>query len=58
MSETQIGLILAAIPALLSVLWAGAQLTKNKTDDKIVGILRKLWGLIPVGETNPRKMGR
>ena len=52
--------ILAAtiIPTALTLLWAIAQLTENTTDDKIVIFLRKLWGMIPVGETKPQNMGK
>ena len=51
-------LIVAAIPGILSAAWAIAQLTENETDDRIVLFCRKLWSLFPVGETDPKKMGK
>jgi hypothetical protein len=46
------------VPSLLRLLWGISQLTDTYTDDKIVLFLRKLWGLVPVGEMDPKKMGK
>jgi len=51
-------LLSLAVPAGLTVLWAVAQLTPFDWDNKIVLVLRKLWGMVPVGEKDPKKMGK
>ena len=42
----------------LGLLAAIAELTPNDTDNQIVAALRKIWGKIPIGTTDPAKMGR
>ena len=43
---------------MLSLLWAIAQLTPTKTDDKWVKRARRLWAMVPIGEKRFENMGK
>ena len=51
-------LIVGAGPAGLTALWALAQLTPFDWDNKIVSAAREAWSKVPIGEMDPRKMGK
>lgn len=50
--------LVIVVPAALTALWGVAELTPWEWDNRAIQVARKLWGLVPVGERDPREMGR
>lgn len=46
------------ISGLIAVAGLVAEKTKNTTDDQIVKWARMIWSLIPIGQMDPKKMGK
>jgi len=48
----------SVIPVLLTVIGLIAEKTPFDWDNKILAVVRKIWGLVPIGQMNPKLMGK